>query len=173
MRYRYIIILLGLFTCNKPEPIAITTTAVTPLNFSNDVFFGVTLYYINNETGKFEPVPSLITVTQMDTLSLVKSVLNALLKQDIDSTYLRSFPPEAKIEDVFMDSEKNLYIQLNSVTYLTNLSGATAEKQMLEAILKTMKANFPAINGIQLLDSQGEVENSRLDLRNLKTIDNF
>jgi Sporulation and spore germination len=61
------------------------------------------------------------------------------------------FPSAVELDDVFIDGKGIAYIDLHFDGSYLNLGGVLAEMQTIDALVKSLTANFPSIFAIQIL----------------------
>jgi len=171
---RYFLILLAIgLACSKPELQKAENKQSIFKDYSDQLFLGVTLYFLDLASENFKPEGRLIAFSHNDTIEILKTTINELLAGSEDTTLLNPFPVDSRLEQLYLTGRKALYLQLNENALYHHPGGATSESQMLEALIRTIQANFPAIREVQLIDEYGELKTTRLDLRYPYSLEDF
>ena len=134
----------------------------------------ISLYFVSNDGQDFVRETRTIAVARRRDAE-VEIVLRQLLDGPLSQSALHVFPKNSRLRQAYYDEERRLlYLDFNDAL-VTNLNpGSAVELAVMGSMMRTLAADFPEIERVQILVDGLEVETlgGHLDLtRPLRTGD--
>jgi hypothetical protein len=109
----------------------------------------VRLFYLDHDSREWSSVQR--TVRGFDSLRREIRLTLEKLIEGPGQDARRLIPESVKVSAVFLASDKELVIDLQTGGEVFNLGGVTAEKKALQSMLMTIAANFPSITTVRFM----------------------
>ncbi|MBC8230496.1 GerMN domain-containing protein [bacterium] len=110
----------------------------------------IRLYFVRQETSELVAEEREIELSN-DYIESLKRVLNKLIEGSATSM-LNPIPKGTKLREVFFEPKRGyVYVDFSENLSKSHIGGVTGEHLTIQSIIKTLQANFPEIQKVQIL----------------------